>query len=74
MALVQEPLEEAIERADGTLRFEATDGEENGPYDPDVFSLIRGEELHRGERMAVEGKTISISFGTQLQPGDIIVA
>jgi hypothetical protein len=74
MALEQEPLEQAIERGDSTVRFHATAGEENGPYDPDHFSLVRGEELLRGQTMRVEGKLIWVGFDSPIQPGDIIVA
>lgn len=74
MALIPEPFADALARADGLIRFEATEGEENGPYDPADFSLIRGEELHRGQRMTVDGKTIAVGFGLDLQPGDEVIS
>ena len=72
MALHQEPLADAIARADKSIRFTADNGEENGPYDAAPFAIERDGVMHEGERMAVEGQTISVFFAIQPQEGDAV--
>lgn len=70
MALEQEPLADAIARADSTLRFTATAGEENGPYRWDRFALVRGDDRHVALGMDVLGKVLTLRFPVPLQAGD----
>lgn len=72
MALHQEPLADAIARGDGTVQFEADAGEENGPYDPAAFRLIRGDDEIPGQTMRVDGKAIWVGFGQPIAEGDAI--
>ena len=70
MALDQEPIAEAMERADCTVRFTATDGEENGPYQWDRFALVRGDDRIPAQGMAVLGKVLAVRFPELIQAGD----
>lgn len=72
MALEQEPLATAIARADGTLRFTATAGEENGPYRVDDYVLVRGEERQRALGLTVLDKELVARFAVNLQEGDVV--
>lgn len=70
MALEQEPLADAIERADSTLRFTATNGEENGPYRWDRFVLVRGESRIVALGMDVLEKVLTVRFPEPILEGD----
>lgn len=70
MALEQEPLADAIARADQTVRFTATAGEENGPYAIDRYVLVKGDGRHRARRMTVDGTTITVLFPLMVEDGD----
>lgn len=70
MALTPEPIADAIERGDGTIRFAADAGEENGPYDAARYRLIRGDDEIPGQTMRVEGQSIWVGFGQPIVEGD----
>jgi hypothetical protein len=70
MALEQEPMADTLARADSTVRFTATGGEENGPYQWDRFSLVRGADRWPGTGMGVLGTTITVRFPVPLRDGD----
>lgn len=72
MALEQEPLAEAVARADCTVRFTATAGEENGPYSWDRYALVRGEDRYAGVGMDVMGKVLTVRFAVLVQAGDVV--
>jgi len=72
MALEQEPLADAIERDDGSVRFTATAGEENGPYSMHGYVLVRGALAWRAEFMEVQGKTITVRFPRRVEAGDVV--
>lgn len=72
MALEQEPLADAIARADRTLRFTATAGEENGPYPWDRYTLVRGDDRWPGLGMDVLGTLLTVRFPVLLQAGDVV--
>ncbi len=70
MALEQEPLADAIRRGDCTVRFTATDGEENGPYRWDAFALVRVAGRFAGVGMGVLGTTLTVRFPVPVQAWD----
>ena len=72
MALEQEPLADAIKRGDCTVRFTATDGEENGPYPWDRYALVRGSDRWPGIGMGVLGTTLTVRFPVPIQAGDVV--
>jgi hypothetical protein len=70
MALEQELMADAIARGDRTVRFIATNGEENGPYRFDQFALVDVEVRHPAVAMTVEGRTITVRFPVLVEDGD----
>lgn len=70
MALEQEPMADTLERTDGTVRFTATAGEENGPYSWDRFHLVRGGDRIPALGMSVMGKELVLRFPEPIQAGD----
>lgn len=73
MGLIQENLTEAVARADGSIKFWADAGEENGPYDPTTFRLQRGPWVTRGVSMSVDGRVITVRFEAPLHLGDVVL-
>lgn len=74
MSLVMEPIAEAEARADMTLRWTWGDNGYPGPYDPGAFVLWRAGQRWRGQRMEVDGSTLSVEFDLQPMAGDTITA
>ncbi len=70
--LEQEPIADAIARADKTVRFNATNGEENGPYRIDKFAVLRGDQRIRAVGMSVLGKVLTVRFPVLIDAGDTI--
>lgn len=70
MALEQEPMADTLERADSTVRFTATAGEENGPYPWDRYALVRGSDRWPGIAMEVLGTRLAVRFPVPIQDGD----
>lgn len=72
MALDPEPLSAALARGDGSVRFTATAGEENGPYFPGDYLIERGEAVFPAQRLRVVDKTITAHFTEPLAEGDVV--
>jgi hypothetical protein len=65
-----EPIETAIARGDSTLRFGCENGRENGPYDLDAFSIMRGAQRIPPVAIRVDGQLIVATFAAPLEDGD----
>jgi len=72
MALEPESMSDALARGDGSVRFAATAGEENGPYFPGKYLIERGEAVFPAQRLSVFGKTITAHFTEPLAEGDVV--
>lgn len=65
-----ESIELARGRGDSTLRFACNNGRENGPYDLDDFSIMRGAQRIPPVSIRVEGQMIVATFAAPLEAGD----
>lgn len=70
--LVPETIALARGRGDATLHFACHNGRENGPYDLDGFSIMRGGARVAPVRISVEGQEIVATFAAPLQAGDTL--
>jgi hypothetical protein len=78
--LAMEPIEQAIERADQTIRWAWPEPSFAGPYDPGEFWIERAGQRHRGKRMVVAptgdpeatASQIEVHFPIAPQAGDIV--
>lgn len=68
--LTPEPINDAIVRNNRTLRFEASNGRENGPYDLDGFAIKRGDQTVSPVNLHVDGTTMIAFYADPIQPGD----
>lgn len=72
--LTPEPIAEAVDRGDRTIRFACSNGRENGPYDLDGFAIRRDDETIPPLGLRVDGQVIIATFADPIQPGDEVAA